>query len=138
MSRSGYSDCDCDINEWKNIMWRGAVKSAFRGKRGQAFLREMLAAFDALPEKRLVSNVLEDDGEVCALGAVGKARGLDMSRIDPEDSYAVAAKLNVSPAMAREFMFENDEAARYWRDETPEQRFIRMRAWVASQIKEAM
>jgi len=47
MSRSGYSD-DCD-DQWSLICWRGAVKSAIRGKRGQAFLKEMLAALDALP-----------------------------------------------------------------------------------------
>jgi hypothetical protein len=34
-------------------------------------------------------------------------------------------------------MYENDEAAVYWREETPEVRFDRMRRWVASQIKEA-
>lgn len=132
MSRSGYSD-DAE-NLW---IWRGAVASAFRGRRGQAFLREMLAALDALPEKRLVDSELEAHGEVCALGAVGKARGLDMSKIDPEDSQSVAGKFNVAHAMACEIMWENDEAVGYWRNETPEQRFIRMRAWIASEIKAA-
>ena len=48
MSRSGYSD-DIDDN-WAHIMWRGRVASSIRGKRGQAMLRELLAALDAMPE----------------------------------------------------------------------------------------
>lgn len=45
MSRSGYCD-DGDYGQWEMIMWRGAVTSAFRGKRGQAFLKEMLDSRD--------------------------------------------------------------------------------------------
>lgn len=43
MSRSGYSD-DCDHIE----LWRAAVDAAVSGKRGQAFLRELLGALDAM------------------------------------------------------------------------------------------
>ncbi len=133
MSRSGYDDC-CD-NDWSHVMWRGAVASAFRGRRGQAFLREMLVALDALPEKRLVKNELEANGEVCALGAVGKARGLDMKGVDPEDGESVAAVFNVAPAMAREIMWDNDEGAGYWKEETPQERFARMRRLIEGQIR---
>ena len=135
MSRSGYRD-DYDYDQWQGIMWRGAVASAFRGKRGQAFLREMLAALDALPEKKLISHdLVRPDGCVCALGAVGKARGMDMATIDPEDHDTVAGKFDVAHAMACEIMFENDEAAGYWKEETPEDRFARMRRWIAGQIR---
>lgn len=91
MSRSGYDD---NIDQWNLIRWRGAVASAIRGKRGQAFLREMLAALDALPERKLIARKLESRGEVCAIGAIGKARGVDMSNIDPEDHDTVAAKFD--------------------------------------------
>lgn len=57
MSRSGYYE-DYE-HDWYQIMWRGAVKRAIRGKRGQAFLREMLTALDALPEPRLIAEKLE-------------------------------------------------------------------------------
>lgn len=57
MSRSGYSD-DYDGDNWDLIRWRGAVTSAIRGKRGQAFLREALAALDAMPEKQLIAGDL--------------------------------------------------------------------------------
>lgn len=50
MSRSGY--CDDGENGWATICWRGAVKSALRGKRGQSFLLELAEAMDAMPTKR--------------------------------------------------------------------------------------
>lgn len=131
MSRSGYSD-DCD-NEWMLIRCRGAVASAMRGKRGQAFLYEMLHALHSLPEHKLIAEDLEKDGRVCAIGAVGKARGIDMAKLDPEDAEGIAAAFGISPALAREIVFENDDD---WssRDETPEARFIRMRKWIEDHI----
>lgn len=132
MSRSGYSE-DCDSNELG--LWRGAVESAIQGRRGQAFLKEMLAALDALPEKKLITDELELDGAVCAIGAVGKARGTDMKGINPEDANRVADIFNIAPAMAREIVYENDEGVAYWVSETPEQRYDRMRRWVESNIK---
>jgi len=128
MSRSGYSE---DIDQWDLIRWRGAVTSALRGARGQALLRDMLAALDSLSGKRLIAGELEEAGEVCALGAVGRLRGVDMRDIDPEDYEQVAPAFNVADALAREVMFQNDEAFSH---ETPEQRWSRMRAWVVSQI----
>lgn len=131
MSRSGYSD---DIEQWSLIRWRGAVASAIRGRRGQAFLKELLTALDALLEKRLIAQELEEDGAVCALGSVGKARGLDMSRLDPEDHESVAAAFNIPHALACEIMWENDDGT--WRHETPEGRYERVRAWVVKNIRE--
>ncbi len=132
VSRSGYSE-DIEDN-WSHIMWRGRVASAIRGKRGQKLLRDLLAALDAMPEKRLTQNVLIEEGEVCALGAVGRARGLDMAQIDPEDIETVAATFDIATPLAREIVWMNDEA--YWQI-TPEERFQKMRDWVAAQIKPA-
>jgi hypothetical protein len=132
MSRSGYTD-DWDGENWQYICGRGAVVSAFRGKRGQAFLREMLAALDAMPEKKLIAHDLEVDGAVCALGAVGKVRGLDMSKLDPEDPETVSGAFGIATSMAREIVYENDEAGSV--RETPEERFVRIRAWIAKEIR---
>lgn len=132
MSRSGYSD-DCD--GWSLIRWRGAVESAIRGKRGQALLREMLAALDALPEKRLIAGELVNEGgECCALGAVALRRGLPVTGVDPEDREQVAALFDIAPALAAEIVFENDGDFSY-RKVTPEQRFERMRAWVVANLR---
>lgn len=131
MSRSGYCD---DIDDyWAFIRHRGAVKSSLRGKRGQEFLKELAAAMDAMPEKILIASELKtEDGAFCTLGVVGQARGIDMTDVDPEDYVAVASKFGIAEAMAREIVFENDEAA--WHRETPEERWSRMRQWVAENI----
>ena len=131
MSRSGYSD---SLNEWDLIRWRGAVTSAIRGQRGQAFLREMRDALDSLHEKRLVeSELVAPSGDCCAMGAVCLARGLDVDGVDPYDRDRVGEVLGIAGAMAAEIAFMNDEAV--YRRETPEERWKRMRAWVEKQIE---
>jgi hypothetical protein len=130
MSRSGYSD-DCD--GWALIRWRGAVESAMRGKRGQKFLIELGDAMDAMPIKELIAHNLVEHGSFCALGVVGQKRGIAIESIDPEDSRTVAEQFGIANAMAQEIVFMNDEAA--WYDETPHQRWLRMRHWVDLQIK---
>lgn len=132
MSRSGYHD-DGDI-DWYWVMWRGAVLSAINGRRGQAFLRELRDALEAMPDKRLIANDMEADGSVCAIGALGRTRGIDMSVIDPEDIETVADRFGISKALAKETVYMNDEAI-YW-EETPEQRYSRMLEWVRSNIVE--
>jgi hypothetical protein len=142
MSRSNYTD-ECESDGWALIRWRGAVASAIHGKRGQAFLREMLAALDALPEKILIAESLIEDGAVCAMGSVGAARGIDMTKLDPEDPDQIAAAFGIAAAMAREIEYVNDECGRRWddnhgnltRDETPAERFVRVREWVVKQLE---
>jgi len=134
MSRSNYSD-ECDDNLALG-RWRGQVNSAIRGKRGQALLIGILAAFDTMPVKALVADsLITADGQFCTLGALGAVRGIDMSNIDPEDYYEVAKAFDIAPALAREIVWYNDEWD-YYGKETPEQRFSRMREWVLSKIKE--
>lgn len=128
MSRSGYSE---DCWGWELAQWRGSVARALKGRRGQAFLREMLTALDAMPEKRLIRAALEEEGEVCAIGAVGKARGVNMDGIDPEDRDAVAKIFGIAPALVAEIADMNDEM--FYRL-SPESRFDHMREWVASKI----
>lgn len=138
MSRSGYDDDLCMESQWRYICWRGAVKSAIRGKRGQQFLKELRAALEALPEKKLIAQeFVTDEGAVCALGAVGKARELDMSVIDTDDDgYEVARRaaflLGIPRALAAEIIFMNDEAV--W-GSTPEARWQFVHNWVVEHIK---
>ena len=133
MSRSGYSD---SLDNWDLIRYRGAVKSALRGKRGQAFLREMVAALDALPKPRLgADDLISAEGDVCALGAVRWYRGEDLCDIDPHDSETVAAQFGIADAMAREIVFENDEPWGY-PERSSAERFRRMRAWASRNIRQ--
>lgn len=124
MSRSGYID-DGDHIE----LYRATVHRALRGARGQHFLRKLRTALDAMPVKRLITDALADnDGEVCALGAIDPNKD-----IDPEDTERVAAHFGIAPSMAAEIVYMNDEHGA-WRSETPEERWTRMRAWVEKEI----
>ena len=142
MSRSGYvDDYDDDLQMGR---WRGMVASAIRGKRGQKLLTDMLAALDAMPVKELVIGELETpNGDVCALGALGKVRGIDMGKIDPEDPAQVAAAFDIAIPLAQEIVFMNDE---YFEDRwdaqirksivlTPEERWRSMRKWIAAKVR---
>lgn len=131
MSRSGYND---DCGGWDLIRWRGAVNSALKGKRGQAFLAELRDALDAMPDKRLIADSLQAEGEFCTIGVLGAKRGVDMAVLDPDDREAVGEAFGISPAMASEIVFMNDEGS--WQTETPEQRWVRMRKWVDSNIQQ--
>lgn len=133
MSRSGYT---CN-NEFPVELWRRTVTNAMKGKRGQRALRELLAALDAMPTKALIAEEFEYEGQFCTLGTLCHAKGIDMSGIDPEDyehADHVAVQLNIAPCMVQEIEYMNDEWGPY--TETPEQRWERMRAWVASQIND--
>ena len=132
MSRSGYSD-DYD-SEWSLICWRGQVASAIRGKRGQAFLRELLDALEAMPDKRLIADDFRRDGEVCALGAVAVKRGRPDIGQDPEDYDGIATDLGIAPQLVQEIEFVNDELDDYYRKATPEQRWQKVHDWAESQI----
>lgn len=109
MSRSGYCDDYGDDDPLVLGRYRAQVRSAIRGKRGQALLRELLAALDAMPEKRLVAGELEADGQFCALGVVGQARGMNLAAIDTYDVESLGPKFNIAEQLAREIMWVNDE-----------------------------
>lgn len=127
MSRSGYSD-DYEYC----MLWRAAVDRATFGVRGQRFLRKLRDALDAMPVKRLIADaIVNESGEVCALGSVDPA-----AKLDPEDSEAVAKHFDIAPALAAEIAYINDEDG-YWAradSETPEARWHRVREWVDKQI----
>lgn len=131
MGRHGYSD-DCGDNLQLG-RWRGQVASAIRGKRGQAFLRELVDALDAMPVKRLIKQELVQDGEFCTMGVIGAQRGLDLKSLDSHDFDGIADKFGIAHQLVQEIEWENDEG-RY--SETPEARWARMRTWAADQLKE--
>jgi hypothetical protein len=141
MSRSGY--IDDGENPW---LYRGSVARAIMGKRGQAFLRELVDALDALPTKRLIAHELIEDPpafvppefarpQVCAIGAVGLKRGVEMAAIDPRDHDTLGDKFNIASILVAEIEFENDEAFYYPDRETPENRWQRMRDWAQRQLR---
>lgn len=160
MSRSGYTD-DCD----NLALWRQAVQRAIKGKRGQATLRELLEALDAMPDKRLYrGNFTTADGEFCTLGVLGAKRGVKMDDLgdeeDGSDPDLVGERFGIAKALAAEIMYENDESGsdydyvqvaicgpmrpfdsrmRWVRVEDDEEpaakRWKRMRRWVSRQLE---
>lgn len=153
MRRSGYTD-DEDSNG-QFAMWRGQVNSAIRGKRGQNLLRDMLTALDAMPEKQIfMGHLVTPEGGVCALGALGQMRGLNMPDFEKfidEDGYvddpeslsdALSVAFDAAHQLIREIQHMNDERFDWTyinnvrHAYTPEERWQKMRDWVASKIKE--
>ncbi len=127
MSRSGYSE----DGEYLDL-WRSNVDRTIAGKRGQSFLRELVAALEAMPEKRLIAHELRaETGEVCALGAVGLKRGMDMSRLNPEECEQVGKAFGISSMLAQEIVYMNDERRH---NQMPEERWTYMHKWATENL----
>jgi hypothetical protein len=133
MSRSGYTD---DFDDYGRLMlYRATVERAIEGKRGQAMLREMVVALDAMPVRELHEDLfVATDGRVCAMGALALARGGEidkLARVEETDPEFVGEIMGIAPVMAAEIAFENDENGGGLE---PEDRWRHMRAWAESNI----
>ncbi len=114
MSRSVYVDDNDD--PLAHGRWRQAVRRALHGKRGQALLRELVAALDAMEDKRLYpGSFATSEGEFCALGALAAKRGTKVDDLgndeDGCDTEQVGKRFGIARAMAAEIMYLNDEYA---------------------------
>ena len=143
MSRHNYS---CDFFDPLEVgRFHARLKSTLYGRRGQAFLREMRAALLAMPEKRLIAGALEEEGAVCAMGCVGRARNLDLSGVAADDPEQVAKLMGISPTLVREIAWNNDdEQEGGWgpedfdnSPEAQEERYGRVLRWIERNLKEA-
>ena len=130
MSRSGYGD-DCEGEALG--LYRQAVDRGIRGPRGQALLREMIATLDAMPVKELAADVFVSGHEVCAMGAVAEARGLDLAGLDEYDPRSVGTLLDIPWSLAAEIAWENDEDPRVQSDAA---RWAHMRTWAERHLVE--
>ena len=147
MSRSNYSDDFGDDFPGQMEFYRANVRRSIASKAGQARLRELRDALRALPVKALEAGIFAAGGReapmVCALGAWA----LDRAGGDPfkaaaavpygadDDETAVALEPSGWPRLVvLETVWVNDEGS--YRAETPEQRYVRVLAWVESQIVE--
>jgi len=139
---------DEDFNN-QSLLWEANQERCIRGRKGQAALRELEAALLALPEKRLITDELENArGDVCAIGALVRFKGKENPMIGDsfggaEDNLTInadeieratidlAQELGVPRLVALAVVRENDEDHYYYPATiTPEQRYERMLKWV--------
>lgn len=149
----GYIEGDGDEENPAYYLAHTWAERAMAGKRGQRLLHDLLAALDAMPEKRLVASSFACESGVCSLGALGRARGLDLSELEDiaqkigedwfgdaervgELNQAAAATFDAAKSLVAEIMWRND-GADFVIVETPQQRWARMRAWVQSKLRGA-
>ncbi len=136
------------------ILWEANQERSLKSKRGQAALRRLEAALLALPEKKLVADVIETaDGLVCGLGTLAKYEhyegSLELPSRPAEDAshkewdewytsgdydgeatedamLALAVALNVPKLVAIAIIYENDD---YYKTQTPEARYDKVLKW---------
>ena len=66
------------------------------------------------------------------MGSVGVRRGIDMSKLDPEDPEGIAGAFGIADQLVREIEYMNDEA--YW-GQSPEGRWQHRREWAEKQLR---
>lgn len=169
MSRSGYIDYDGgdEFDHFRAAGWSSNVRRCIAGRKGQLLMWQLYLALESLPERALITAALVDrQGSYCTLGALARYRGLtipdDLKETEDgeqPDEYEFAEAMGplfgIKDMLAREVMFENDEADNWhWpdgtvchgvpyaqretpirREDTPAERWQRMREWVVSQLR---
>lgn len=136
MGRSGFYEGD---GQAEHNLFRGRVTRSLRGKRGQKALRDLIKGMDAMKEKKLAYGKFQSGGNMCAIGVIANARGLDFSDLNPDDPDdlvdhdIISSRLDIAECMSREIQYENDEA--WYEVETDEHRWVRVRAWAVSLLK---
>lgn len=134
MSRISYSDEENYPGQFD--LWQANCRRSLRGKQGQEELRVLRDALLALPDKRLIhGSLIDEEGEICAIGAYAKHKGLDLEKFDPEDSTdEVGIEAGMPSLVAWKVVEMNDMELS---DLTPEQRYTKMLEWVDSQLTTA-
>lgn len=142
---------DCYDEDFPNQaeLYRANVQRALKGKRGQAFLKELEEALVALPEKKLIEGRICEMGKVCAMGALAlKRRVSSGEKIEdalrwledeaPQEGYAdetaafMEKHFGVLGCLAMEVAYTNDE--RRQKDPTEEARYEKVLTWVRENI----
>jgi hypothetical protein len=157
MSRSWDYDGDYTLD----ALYAANRQRALDGKRGQTKLRELLAALDAMPVKELGDSEISYEGRTCVLGAYAAhklvqdkglawpvavaALGVEYVETLDGDSEDLGVSLGMTRTMANHIAFQNDEGLHWYRDPetlqlrsvvSPADRWVAMRQWIASKIKE--
>ncbi len=135
-------------------LWAHATMLALRGKRGRGWLRELEAALLALPEKKLLSRRIADEqGNVCAIGALYRHRKLaegqtpeqimsDLVMLDDDgvaSEYEITefmlGRLSIQKTLAYKIQCKNDEDTIWGNGCSDEERYERVLAWVRNRLE---
>jgi hypothetical protein len=141
--------------QWQ--LWEASLERAMSGRRGQQSLRDLEQALLELPEKRLISGRLANEGEVCVVGALvahrrvadGETREQVLSSLEQmipeEDQWGYtdeweaeqetilqAESVGLSLTIACTLSQLNDDFYKA----TPEERYEKVLAWVRARIIE--
>lgn len=127
MSRINYTDEEDYSGQFD--LWQANCRRSLLGKAGQKELTILREALLALPDKRLIHGALVDeDGEVCAVWAYAKRKGLDLGKFDPEDETDEVGIAAGMPSLVAWKVVEMNDLI--FDSETPEERYRKMLAWV--------
>lgn len=145
-------------------LWQANCRRSLKGKKGQVALKRLEAALVAMPEKRLIREVISEINtnraslDVCALGAVAMMEGRDDILYSDGEAEEAGEVMGFPRLVAWTIVEQNDiQLDTAWevahgpvqlghghykggvpliRDMTPEERYSAMLAWVRSQIRE--
>lgn len=151
MSRVVYSEDDVVPYEFQEQ----ALKRAIEGRRGQAALRLLIRALDAMPGQRIIDDWLSKDGDVCTIGAMlvqhrveqGKSReeaieyvtgaqDVLTQRRDGWDWTDIADLATTNIDIARYLALELVSLTDEWgQGMTPEKRWAFIRTWATNNLK---
>lgn len=143
MSRFYEGEIEDEEQQRRANLYRGQVASQMRSKAGQAFLREVLEAIEALPDRRLAEGDLVVDGCMCSLAALALKRRTDagelreavladLARVHVDHNHPdwegteidewARDVLDAPRLLAIEIPFENDDGGERWVPDAAEPR----------------
>lgn len=134
MSRISYSENEDYPGQFD--LWQANCLRSLRGRQGQEELRALREALLSLPDKRLIHGVLVDEeGDVCAVGAYARHKGLDLQTFDPEDATDEVGIAAGMPNLVAWKVVEMNDLNLDSRV-TPEQRYTKMLEWIDTQLSQ--
>lgn len=122
-------------------LWQANCDRSIAGRAGQLALRELEAALLALPEKRLIAHELERDGDVCAIGALVKYKGITPKNDPDGEMDLIGVECGIPRLAAWKLVELNDSILdTKWSDGkliplTPEERYQSVLDWVRKRLK---
>jgi len=108
-----------------------SLERSINSKRGQAFLRELILALNALPEKILIYGDFENSDGYCVMGACLKYRNLNVREID-DSNEGLGSIFNIHTEFIEKVIDVNDSPRII---ETQTKRWHRVRDWAVSNLK---